>query len=185
MRIFNILLMLMFVTISVSFASKTKKGAYYLNNKHYKMGQEIKRDVKSGENSKIRFWIRDNFGKNVSNAKLAKIAKESSDIIKKNPKTHLANRWFWKNIKDGNYLMMGYTNSTKDEYSYVTIKKRKNDFIYSCDGKIWQQLSEDKDESCVAKIGYDSVKFQFFNPDEKITKFNKNSIVYGFLVINR
>lgn len=185
MRIFNILLILMFVSISVSFAGNIKKGAYYLSNKHYKMGQEVKGDVKKGENSEIRFWIRDNFGTDLSDAKLASIAKDSSDFIKRSHKTHLANKWFSRSIKDGSYLIMGYTNSTKDEYSYVTIKKRVNDWIYTCDGSAWQLLGEDKDKSCLAKIGFDSVKFQFYNPKDSTKGFNKNTIVYGFLLIDK
>ena len=170
--------------ISNSFADKITKGAYYLNNKHYKMGQEVRRDVKKGENNQIRLWVRDNFGADLSTAKLAKVARESSNIIKAKPKTHLANRWFYKDIKNGNYLMMGYTNVTTDVYSYITIKKRKNSWIYSCNGTTWKLLEEDEDEDCIARIGYDKVKFQFYNPKDKGTGFNKNSLVYGFLLID-
>lgn len=186
MNIIRVSLLSLFVFISIGFAGNTEEGPSYLKGKHHKLGQDELHDGSTlGENSEIRFWMMSNFGKNISKKEMDKIAKKASRDIKKEAKTHKTNRWFWKNIKENEYLLIGYSDATNSQYSYAVIKKRKNDWIYRCNrDKYWEEVDEDDTMSCRLKKGYDIIKFELHNPENK-AGWKSNDIMYRFAIRDR
>ncbi len=187
MSIFKIYFALFFLLASSSFAKDdVQKGPKYLEGKYYSVGKKTLDDgAKLGEESEVRFWSKSISGEDKTKKALHKIAQENSNEITKLAKTHKANAWFWQKIKDNEYFMIGYSDATNSQFSYASVKKRGDYFIYSCnnDGS-WKKIENDESASCRLKKGYNTIKFQFYNPDNG-KGWGSDDIIYKFIILNR
>lgn len=182
MKVIKNTLIALSIGTTLTFAGSINKGPEYLKGKHYKLGKDDRYSSKNYDKDfEVRFWEISNFGKGFN---IDKVSEKMAKKITKAKKTHYTNKWYWKSIKNDEYLMIGYSNKTTGEFAESLVKRVDKNWFYTCNGESWYELEEGKASSCSVRIGYDTVKLQFSNPiDGK--SWSSNDILYRFAIKDR
>ncbi len=170
------------LTIGATAGFAIEKGPIYMENKHYKIGKDNREKSKEyKQDYEVRLWAISNFGKSFN---INKISKETSQKVGIEGKTHGANNWYWLNVENNQYLMIGYANSTTGEYAQALAKKVGNKWFYTCNAEKWYDLEDGKSASCSARVGFDTIKLQFANPlNDK--GWSVGDVMYRFVLKDR